>query len=185
MAKAGLLDKCQRCLKADKRANRCQAFTDPEYMWRIGQCWGYKPRLTVYLAGSVNGHESWEAVTEWRLYAAGVLEAAGYHVLNPVRGRKPTDTDSKDIVERDLRDISQADILLVEMDHENRAYIGTAIEIRRAWEQGKPIICWGTANRSSYFLRYHATEISETLEEAIDRVVAWAMAEELALGGEL
>ena len=28
MAKAGLIDKCQRCLKADRRANRCQAFTD-------------------------------------------------------------------------------------------------------------------------------------------------------------
>lgn len=168
MAKAGLIDKCQRCLKADKRANRCQAFTDPEYMWRTGQCWGYKPKLAVYLAGSVNGHDSWEVVTEWRLYAAGVLEAAGYYVLNPVRGRKPTDTDSKDIVERDLRDISQADILLVEMNHENRAYIGTAMEIRYAWERKKEIILWGRANTGSHWLKYHATAWFKNLEEALE-----------------
>lgn len=167
MAKRDLIKKCQRCLKADKKTNRCRAFTEPEYMWRTGSCWGYEPRLAVYLAGSVNGHHSWEAVTRWRLYAAEVLEAAGYYVLDPVRDRGPEDT-TKDIVERDLWDIGRTDILLVEMDHPDRAYIGTAMEIRYAWERKKEIILWGNANRDSHWLKYHATAWFGSLEEALE-----------------
>lgn len=170
MGKADLISKCKGCLKADPKANRCLAFTEPEYMWRSGRCWGYKLRLAVYLAGSVNGHDFWKVVTEWRLYAAGVLETAGYKVLNPVRGRRPTDTDSKDIVERDLRDIDQADILLVEMDHPERAYIGTAMEVRYAWERKKEIVLWGKANRESHWLQYHATAWFEDLDRALDHL---------------
>lgn len=168
MGKADLVSKCKGCLKADQKANRCRAFTDPAYMWRAGQCWGYKPKLVVYLAGSINGHDRWEAVTEWRLYAAGVLEAAGFKVLNPVRGRRPTDTNTKDIVERDLRDVDRADILLVEMDHPNRAYIGTAMEVRYAWERKKEIVLWGRANRESHWLKYHATAWFEDLDQALN-----------------
>ncbi|NLU09416.1 MAG: DUF4406 domain-containing protein [Tepidanaerobacter acetatoxydans] len=123
---------------------------------------------TVYLAGSINGHKSWELVTTWRTYAEKILEAAGYRVLNPVRGRSPTDTDSKDIVERDLQDIAKADILLVEMDHEDKAYIGTAMEIRYAWERGKEIIIWGRANRESHWLKYHTHVRCNTLGQALE-----------------
>ncbi|MDI3548151.1 MAG: hypothetical protein PWR10_1803 [Halanaerobiales bacterium] len=128
----------------------------------------YQPKPVVYLAGSINGHSAWAVATEWRLYAAGVLETAGFKVLNPLRGRKPTDTNSKDIVERDLQDIVQANILLVEMDHDQMPYIGTSMEIRYAWERGKEIILWGRANRGSHWLKYHATAWFDDLEGALD-----------------
>ncbi|KUK53062.1 MAG: hypothetical protein XD78_1504 [Desulfotomaculum sp. 46_296] len=140
---------------------------------------------TVYLAGGIDGL-SHEQVMGWRQRAAEALRRNGFDVIDPTWGKDLTVAhDPREIVEADLANVDRAHILLVEMNTPGHAYIGTAIEIRRAWEQGKAIICWGTANRSSYFLRYHATELLETLEEAIDRVVAWAMAEELALGGEL
>ncbi|NSW84091.1 MAG: nucleoside 2-deoxyribosyltransferase [Syntrophothermus sp.] len=139
----------------------------------------------VYLAGGIDGL-SREQATCWRQRATEVLQNKGFEVIDPTHGRDMEMVyDPREVVGSAFANVDSADILLVEMNTPGHAYIGTAIEIRRAWEQGKPIICWGTANRSSYFLRYHATEISETLEEAIDRVVAWAMAEELALGGEL
>lgn len=121
----------------------------------------------VYLAGSINGHDSLETANGWREKATKELGKAGYGALNPLRGRKLTDENSKEIVERDLEDIQKADIILVEMSHENKAYIGTAIEIRYAWEQGKEIILWGRANRESHWLKYHAHAWFDTLEDAI------------------
>lgn len=122
----------------------------------------------VYLAGSVNGHKTWTKAMNWRLHATEVLESIGYEVFNPLRGRKPEDQDSRDIVERDLQDIAKSDILLVEMDHEDKAYIGTAMEIRYAWERGKEIIIWGQANRDSHWLKYHVSMWFNDLEQAID-----------------
>lgn len=122
----------------------------------------------VYLAGSVNGHDSLEAANGWREKATTELEKAGYGVLNPLRGRTLSDKNSRDIVDRDLGDIWKSDILLVEMDHEDKAYIGTAMEIRYAWELDLEIIIWGRANRESHWLKYHAHAWFDTLEDAIE-----------------
>jgi len=125
----------------------------------------FKP--TVYLAGSIDGHDSWDTVTEWRNYASLILEAVGYRVLNPTRGRSRTTPYDIFIVERDLEDIDCADILLVEMNHENRAYIGTSMEIRYAWERHKEIIVWGTANTKSHWLKYHTNQHFKSLDGAL------------------
>jgi len=125
---------------------------------------------TVYLAGSINCHRDWKFVAGWRAHAAEVLGAAGYRVLNPLRGRKPTDTNTAAIVERDFRDISQSDIVLVEMDYADKAYIGTAMEIRYAWERGKEITLWGRVNRESHWLKYHATWWFDTLDQALNHL---------------
>lgn len=127
-----------------------------------------KQKLGVYLAGSINGHSIWAKAVNWRLNTAITLETLGYQVFNPLRGRKPEDQNSNDIVERDLQDITKADILLVEMDHKDKAYIGTAMEIRYAWERGKEIVIWGQANKESHWLKYHATAWFDDLDQALD-----------------
>ncbi|AYO30625.1 hypothetical protein D2962_08305 [Biomaibacter acetigenes] len=121
---------------------------------------------TVYLSGSING-QSWHFAKEWRELASAELLQASYNVIDPTEGRKETDTDSKDIVERDLKGIEQADMLLVEMDCSGTAYIGTAMEIRYAWELGKEIIVWGKANRDSHWMRYHTRLWFDTLRDAL------------------
>jgi hypothetical protein len=64
----------------------------------------------------------------------------------------------------------QADVVLTEMDTHYHAYIGTAIEMRKAWEHSIPVIVWGLRNRESKFLQYHATAIFNTLDEAIEHI---------------
>lgn len=124
--------------------------------------------LTVYLAGSVAGHSSLAAANEWRVKAANILEAAGYCVLNPLRGKEDgVDYCPNRIVLRDLCDIAKSDILLVEMAYEGFPYIGTSMEIRAAHEQEKEIILWGTAHKNHYWLRYHATKWFDTLDVAL------------------
>lgn len=165
MARHTLVRKCEHCLKADKKSNHCTVFTEPGWMWRKGKCWGYKPRLIVYLGGSIHGHSTLKEAMTWRLYAAGVLEAAGYEVLNPLRQPKPATAEA--IIKRDLQDINRADILLVEMDHKDKPYIGTSMEIRYAWERKKEIILFGRANRESIWLQYHASAWYDDLGQAL------------------
>lgn len=131
-----------------------------------------KTRCAVYLAGGIDGLP-YEQAVGWRQQAGKALQRKGFKVIDPTKDLTALHSP-KEIVEAALVNINRADVLLVEMNNPGHAYIGTAIEIRWAWIQGKPVICWGTANRNSYFLRYHATELLETLEEAIDRVMAWA-----------
>jgi len=128
-------------------------------------------RPKVYLAGAIDGQPA-EAVTRWRRRATEALQREGFEVIDPTWGKDLTATyDPREIVEADLTNVDRADILLVEMNTPGHAYIGTAIEIRRAWEQGKPIICWGTVNRASYFLLYHTSAIYDTLDEALGVIV--------------
>lgn len=127
---------------------------------------------TVYLAGSIAGHKDIDSANEWRLQAEQVLGEAGYRVLNPLRGKLyGQEYTSEEIVARDLLDIAQSEILLVEMDNLGMAYIGTSMEIRYAFEQHKEIYLWGKASLESHWLRYHQTKRFETLEEALEFLV--------------
>jgi hypothetical protein len=123
----------------------------------------------VYLAGSIYGKASLAEANDWRLKATEKLEAAGYIVLNPLRDKEEGIEYMPDfIVHRDLDDIKRASILLVEMNTPGVPIAGTSMEIRKAFDWGKRIILWGTANRGSYWLQYHKTEWVDTLEEALD-----------------
>ena len=154
-----LVEECVGCTKQDLEKKVCQVFFDPTYQWRTGECWGreYNPggkKKVVYLAGSINGHQEKQTANAWRERASRELTAAGYVVLNPLRGRKLSDQNTEAIVERDITDVIGADIILVEMDTPEMAYIGTAIEIREAYLKRKEIVLFGKANRNSHFLKY-------------------------------
>ncbi len=125
----------------------------------------------VYLAGAIDGQPE-EKVKSWRSQAADCLTKNGFEVIDPTAGKDLSATyDPNDIVETDLANVERADIILCEMNTPGHAYIGTAIELRKAWEYGKPIICWGTANRCSYFLQYHALFLMDTLDEALNAII--------------
>lgn len=117
-------------------------------------------KKTVYLAGGMSGISHDEATT-WRRYARLRLEAAGYRVLDPTLGkdldRHGENTDRytpAEIVEADMRMISDSDIILAEVSREDKQYIGTAMEIRQAYLWDKLIIVWGGSK--NYWIRYHA-----------------------------
>jgi len=138
--------------------------------------------LTVYLAGSIDDHDSEEAFTTWRKYATAVLEAAGFRVLDPFRGRCLRGDDTDDIVGRNDCDIRRSDIILCETNFPGHAYIGTGIDLFKAWQQGKPVILWGLANRNSHYLKKYGTQWLDTLEEALEFLIAKKAALEAKLG---
>ena len=126
---------------------------------------------TVYLAGAID-HASPDFAVGWRREATERLEAAGYKVLDPTIGKDFSDPNinttaytPKQIVETDKAMIKRADILLVEMSRDDIPYVGTSMEILYAWERSKQIVVWG--GPKSYWVRYHATKILDTLPEAL------------------
>jgi nucleoside 2-deoxyribosyltransferase len=163
-----LMEQCVGCRKALAKSDMCSVFKEPKYQWQGKKCFGYEGTEVIYLAGSINGHPI-RSANKRRLTAQRELEQAGYVVLNPLRDRSDgIMTPSKEIVERDLKDIERANILLVEMNCYGMSYIGTSMEIREAYLKGKTIYLWGEANKTSHWLAYHATRRFKTLQQALD-----------------
>lgn len=143
---------------------------------------GEKSEQTVYLSGSINGHITARYPTTWRGYAQERLEAVGYTVLDPMRGRKfevagLSEEQIEEIIVRDINDIHQSDIVLVEMDCPGMPYIGTAMEIRHAYVWCKEILVWGEANRGSIWLQYHTDRRFGALDDALEYLIALREAE--------
>jgi nucleoside 2-deoxyribosyltransferase len=127
-------------------------------------------KARVYLAGSIDTHTTEEGANGWRLYATEVLEKAGFEVINPFRGFHTKETPTE-ILERNREDITRSDVMLVEMMYQDRAYIGTAIDMLEGWELGMPIIVFGEANERSSYLQAIASNRIKTLGEALDFII--------------
>lgn len=131
--------------------------------------------LSVYLAGPISDIEISEAAA-WRKEAEEKLKAAGIMAYNPLRDKDLDDPGIKsnlnyqDVVERDLKDIEKADIILVDLRREVNI-IGTAMEMAYARMWGKKIFVFGKAYREHYWVRYHADRFFDTLDEALEAIV--------------
>ena len=69
---------------------------------------------------------------------------------------------------RDLNDIKNADILLVNDTTENVSMIGTSMEVFFAFQQNKPVIVFGNAHEKDYWLDYHIHLRTKNLKEACE-----------------
>ena len=125
----------------------------------------------VYLAGPINGRSDDECKV-WRATAAETLRVFGHEVIDPMardyRGTEESNCDR--IVDGDKKDIRSCDVLLV---NANSASWGTAMEVAYASSLGKTVVAFATSTNSpqiSPWLRYHATEIYESLSHALARI---------------
>jgi len=125
----------------------------------------------VYLAGPIHG-KSDDDCKAWRVTAAECLRLFGHDVLDPMdrdcRGIEEATYDL--IVDSDKKDIRSCDILLV---NANSPSWGTAMEVAHASSLGKTVVAFATHTNSpqiSPWLRYHATEIYESLSHALARI---------------
>jgi nucleoside 2-deoxyribosyltransferase len=125
----------------------------------------------IFLSGPIKGISREESLT-WRIKATEYL-SKNFEVIHALRGReeKETFTDYKVAVIRDLSDIKNSDILLVNDTLENCSMIGTSMEVFYAFQQNKPVIVFGNAHNKDYFLNYHTHLRTNTLEEACDVLV--------------
>jgi len=119
----------------------------------------------VYLAGPINGCSDQECF-EWRQRAKQLLSSAPYDVFDPMdrdfRGLESM--SAKEIVTFDLHAIAACDFLLV---NASRPSWGTAMEIVRAWDDGKKVVAFADTEFPSPWLIMHTHAIVQTLEAAI------------------
>lgn len=120
----------------------------------------------VFLSGPIRGIPR-ERSLSWRKEASKLLRR-NFDVFHALRGREKqeTFTDPKAAVIRDLNDIKDADILLVNDTIENCSMIGTSMEVFFAFQQSKPVIVFGDAHNKDYWLNYHSHLRVRDLKEA-------------------
>ena len=106
-----------------------------------------------YLAGPITGL-SYEGCTEWRDSVIKQLENYGVKGLSPLRGKHYLTNEnylkdsyneyvmstSKGINRRDMNDVRECDILLINVLGANKVSIGTMLEAGAAYILNKPII---------------------------------------------
>lgn len=103
----------------------------------------------------------------WRELATKYLSKK-FDVVHAMRGREEKEAfmDSRAAVIRDLNDIKEADIILVNDTIDNCSMIGTSMEVFFAYQLTKPIIVFGNAHDKDYWLNYHSHLRVGDLEEA-------------------
>jgi nucleoside 2-deoxyribosyltransferase len=139
--------------------------------------------LTLYLAGPINGCTDSEAL-DWRNAATQALSES-YKIKSPMdrdyRGREDDNVDA--IVYGDLRDIRDADVLLVNAE---RPSWGTAMETFYAHREKRyvVVVCPGSV---SPWLRFHSAVVCASWDEAFAHLREYhrARAAHQRLGHEL
>src|SRR3989338_146336 len=106
----------------------------------------------IFLSGPMRGVDRTESL-QWRMQAKEMLQEK-FEVIHAFRGReeKETFTDSRAAVIRDLSDIKDADIVLVNDTVKDCSMIGTSMEVFFAYEEKKPVILFGNAHEKDYWL---------------------------------
>lgn len=122
----------------------------------------------IFLSGPMRGVDRMESL-QWRIQAKEMLQEK-FEVIHAFRGReeKETFTDPRAAVIRDLSDIKDADVVLVNDTVKDCSMIGTSMEVFFAYEQKKPVIVFGNAHEKDYWLNYHIHLRVNSVEEACE-----------------
>ncbi len=123
-------------------------------------------KKTIFLCGPMRGVDR-KLSLGWRKEASRILSSK-FRVVHAMRGRevKETFSDYRAAVARDLSDVKEADIILVNDTLENASMIGTSMEIFFAHSLHKPVIIFGNAHENDYWLNYHSHSRFKDMKEA-------------------
>jgi hypothetical protein len=117
--------------------------------------------MKVYLCGAIAGCSDTEC-KDWREVAKKVLPDTLDPMVRDYRGKE--DSNTKDIVELDKRDIDNSDALLVNYI---KPSVGTSMEILYAWERGKIVVIVAAPGTVlSPWLKYHCLAVAPTFQQA-------------------
>ncbi len=122
----------------------------------------------IFLSGPMRGIPR-EISLGWRQEATKLLSKK-FKVIHAFRGReeKETFTDPHAAVARDLSDIKNSDILLVNDTVENCSMIGTSMEVFFAHQLSIPVVIFGAAHAKDYWLNYHSDLRVNDMKEACE-----------------
>ena len=132
---------------------------------------------SIYLSGPMNNHPK-EKQLYWRDVFHEACKSVGINTLSPMRSKNllpPELYETNDsIMERDLYDVRQCDILVVNLLESTHVSMGTMIEMGVAWGLRKPIITIRephNIHNSQMIPKMSAFEV-KTLEDAFKVVAA-------------
>lgn len=121
----------------------------------------------VYLAGPI--YEMDDTCIRWRKATSVLLRKKNIMSIKPTdadyRGKESIAGIADQIVKRDKGDIMMCDTILAKCDTPSW---GTAMEIMFAWSLQKQIIV--VTNSMSPWIRYHASYVFPTIEEAVENM---------------
>lgn len=131
--------------------------------------------MRIYLGGPINGCTDDEANTwrDWFKTTGGTSPYLGWSWVDPMKRdyRGKEQDDYREIVELDKRDIDGCDAIVVMY---TKPSVGTSMETVWAWLSHKPIVLIDQSDKPlSPWLRYHATAIVKTPEEAMGKLRFW------------
>lgn len=127
---------------------------------------------TIYLAGPME-HVSDDEMCGWRKTATMYLH--DWKILDPTRRRHSGEQrHMRRIFELDLRDIREADVLLVNLNNPTLAKHGTAMEVFYAsYVLRKPVVAFKeSCDKYHPFFESLVTEWRSTVEKACDTLNA-------------
>lgn len=125
--------------------------------------------VTIFLSGAIDHVGEFAKI--WRHGAKKKLKELEYKVYDPTEISESGDVSPEEIAQKNLFMQKRSDILLVEYVIENRPYIGTDFEMAWAKIHGQPIIViCNTDNAERVYMKYLATKIVSTLDEAIEYI---------------
>jgi len=133
----------------------------------------------VYFARAVDGLDRLDLLAAAQLVEAD-LQRSGLRMTDPVAAwsRTARDTsaaeDPAPLVQSDLGLLRRCDGLLMDMSIADRNYIGCTCELTYAYLWRIPSVVWvgDTGLEQRPWLRYHATVLVHTRQEAIEAVAA-------------
>ena len=122
----------------------------------------------MFLCGPIRGLTRKESLN-WRKDAEKSLMKK-FNVLHALRGREEIETfkDPRAAVIRDLNDINDSNILLVNDMFPVASMIGTSMEVFYAHSRNIPVIIFGLAHEKDYWLNYHSHLRVKDLSEACE-----------------
>ena len=125
-------------------------------------------KKTIYTAGKMSGL-TWDESMKWRINAKNAMPNFNVYVP-PFTEIGP---EGKEIWSCDYYMLDHSDIVLANFCYDGDSpFIGTSMEIARAFYQRKPIIVFTDKDwvEKNITLKFHATKIVKTLEEALEYI---------------
>jgi nucleoside 2-deoxyribosyltransferase len=124
---------------------------------------------TVYLCGPINGCSDDEATTWREWFKANAPGEFVDPMKRDYRGREAD--DYREIVDLDKRDIRGCDVVVVMYV---KPSVGTSMEVFYAWTLGIPVIVIDESGEPlSPWMKYHATSVVRSQEEAAKKLGEW------------
>lgn len=130
----------------------------------------------LYLAGYMDYRGEDTAPIKWRQKITKASDKNGIDVINPFLIPK-VPAGAKYIkrtacVERDKKYIEWADAVLADFTREDINSIGTSMEVKHAWDNGKMVVAFvGKRENIPLWLEYHCTAVFESPEQALTYIV--------------